>query len=48
MKIIDIPVYPGSISPECKEFLDHCLKISPEKRLRADELINLQFIIKST
>lgn len=42
--IKEIPTYPLNISPQCREFLDACLKYKPEDRLKASELQQMSFL----
>lgn len=37
-------MYPLSISQNCKEFLDSCLKYNPEERSKVPELLHKPFI----
>lgn len=44
----EIPTYPLNISPQCREFLDACLKYKPEDRLKASELLQMSFLTSKT
>ena len=44
VNVLDLPVFPESLSAACKEFLDRTLQVDPLNRSTVDELLQLPFV----